>query len=583
MDEDYDYLTEKYRNLELEDKVDKLKKENKTVNKRNFQLNKENLNLKKENNELFKKNQHFKSTKAYKVWIKYATIKDKIFPNKDNKSPSNKKIEKSNLDFSNKPIKNLKDIKVAIIADQFTYDSYKYEFKAILINPDDWQEKFRIYKPDLFFCESAWDGIASENNEKPWRNKIFKRYDYKDENRKELLKILEYCKNNNIPTIFWNKEDPVHYRTEIWSYADTASEFDYIFTSSEECIKRYKKDYNHPNVYCLMFAGQPKLFNPLNLSNETIEYPVFAGAYYGENHPQRTEKMNMIFDKVIEEWGDLIIFDRNYYKQRFDYPEKYQKYVRPAIKYEETALLYKKMKWGLNLNIVTNSNTMFARRVFELSLTNTLILTNYSKAVERIFRDNVFFFDKMDKLPDFNGSYMEKRMNNLYNVLENHTYTNRFKQILDTIGYPYSEDVNDITIIFKSDSTDNIEKIIDSYDKIDYPDKKLNIIILDKSANINNIKSEYPEIDDIQIEDNDLYDYIHNLNSEFIIILKDITDNDFISKGILHYKYLNKKISIAKGPDKFTLGQEDDITNKIINKEVYTNLSQDIPIDVYYI
>ena len=70
MDEDYDYLTEKYRNLELEDKVDKLKKENKTVNKRNFQLNKENLNLKEENNELFKKNQHFKSTKAYKLWIK---------------------------------------------------------------------------------------------------------------------------------------------------------------------------------------------------------------------------------------------------------------------------------------------------------------------------------------------------------------------------------------------------------------------------------------------------------------------------------------------------------------------------------
>ena len=345
MNEDYDYLTEKYRNLELEDKVDKLKKENKTVNKKNFQLNKENLNLKEENNKLFKKNQHFKSTKAYKVWKKYAAIKDKIFPNKDNRSLNNKETKKANLDFSNKPIKNLKDIKVAIIADQFTYDSYKYEFKAILINPDDWKEKFKIYKPDIFFCESAWDGIASENNEKPWRNKIFKRYDYKDENRKELLKILEYCKNNNIPTIFWNKEDPVHYRTEIWSYADTASEFDYIFTSSEECIKRYKKDYNHPNVYCLMFAGQPKLFNPLNLSNETIEYPVFAGAYYGENHPQRTEKMNMIFDKVIEEWGDLIIFDRNYYKQRFDYPEKYQKYVRPAIKYEETAPLYKKMKW----------------------------------------------------------------------------------------------------------------------------------------------------------------------------------------------------------------------------------------------
>jgi hypothetical protein len=65
--------------------------------------------------------------------------------------------------------------------------------------------------------------------------------------------------------------------------------------------------------------------------------------------------------------------------------------------------------------------------------------------------------------------------------------------------------------------------------------------------------------------------------------LEDIIDNDFISKGILHYKYLNKKISIAKGPNKFTLGQEDNITNKIINKEIYANLSKDMPIDVYYI
>lgn len=581
MDEDYNYLIEKYKNYELEDGLSSLKESNKVLYDDKFYLNNENLNLKKENHKLFKENQHFKSTKAYKIWRKYALLKDKLFSNRNNKEISNK--NDFNINSNYKPVKNLKKIKVAIIADQFTYDSFKYEFEAILINPNDWEEKFKFFQPDLFFCESTWQGIGTKENKEPWFNKVIKLYNIDGENRKELLRILNYCKDNKIPSIFWNKEDPIHYRTDDWSFADTASKFDYIFTSSEESIDSYKKDYNHNNVYSLMFAAQPKLFNPLNLSRETIKYPVFAGTYYGDSHPERTKLMNMIFDKIIEQWGNLIIFDRNYYRKLFAYPEKYQKYVHPAIEYEKTASLYKKMKWGLNFNIVTESNTMFARRIYELAITNTLILSNYSKAVERLFGDNIFFFDNIQKLPDINGSYEEKRMNNLYNVLKNHTYTERFKQILDTIGYPYIEDKNDITVIFKLDSLKKLEVSIDLYNKIDYSNKKLNIVFNDKSIDITNLKLKYPEIDDVSIENNDFHDYFNNISTEFLIILDKEIGSDFISKGILHYKYLNKRVSISEGLNKFTLGIENDINNKIINKINYPNLYENSSIDVYYI
>ena len=98
----------------------------------------------------------------------------------------------------------LKDIKVAVIVDEFTYNSFKEEFNTVVIEPDNWLELFEKEKPDLFFCESAWSGVDSKR--RPWMGKIYSSTNFKNENRLILLSILEYCKNNSIPTIFWNKE-----------------------------------------------------------------------------------------------------------------------------------------------------------------------------------------------------------------------------------------------------------------------------------------------------------------------------------------------------------------------------------------
>ena len=473
--------------------------------------------------------------------------------------------------------KNLKDIKVAVICDQFTYDSYKYEFTPISLLPDIWRQQFEDERPDLFFCESAWDGHNFEGLYGPWRDKISKNYEASEENRTILFDIIAYCRENSIPTIFWNKEDPPHYRNEKISYAETAKEFDYIFTSSENCIKHYKKDFNHPHVYSLMFAGQPKLFNPLNLSQEYIDEVAFAGSYYS-NHPKRARMMEDIFDRLLENGQKLLIFNRNYYKNWAAYPERYDEYVNPPIDYTETPLLYKKMKWGVNFNIVTDSRTMFARRMFELALSNVNIVTNYSLGVDEIFKDNVFFFDKSDELPDFNQDYEEKRMNNLYNVLENHTYTKRWKQILDTIGFDYIEDEDYVDVIYKIDSIDNIDSVLDNFNKISYPKKTLKVLTKDMSMD----EEKYGEVCEIYHE-SEINKLKNDINSEFWILLDDKTDSDFIKKAILHYQYLNKRISICEGEDKFSLDSVAGVENKLINKINVDYLTNSQKIDVYYI
>ena len=589
MTETNKFLKERYEKYEIEERMEELVKENK-------KLSKENKNLKK-------KNKHFQSTKAYKIWQKYANLKKKS-DSKNNKAKKKgtKKNEgvassdlnsKAKAETKTKKVKNPKDIRVALISDQFTYDSFKYEFTPISLHPKTWKKEIKKGKPDLFLCESTWDGHNYKGNTGPWRFKVIKYYN-QEENRQTLLEIIEYCKEHNIPTVYWNKEDPPNYKTDRWSAADTSKTFDYVFTSAVECIKHYKKDFNHPNVYPLMFAGQPRLFNPLNLSNETIEEVVFAGSY-NPRHKERVILMERIMDKIIEEWKNIRIYDRNYFKTWGKFPEKYQQYILPPIPYDETPNLYKKMKWGLNFNTVTCSETMFARRVFELSLTNTLILTNYSKGVERIFGDNVFYFDKTDELPDFNNDYEEKRLNNLYNVLENHTYAKRWREILDTIGFEYEERKEEITVIFKLNELDdlnNVESVIERFNNIDYEDKILRILISSSisddnaSIDIGQIKEKYPEIDKIYIEKDG--DYKKNIKkdikTDYWIIISDALEDDFIKKAILHYQYLNRKVSICKGEEKFKLGLKDNIENMLITKERLDLLdNEDLEIETYSI
>lgn len=527
------YLSKKYELFELETQLEEVKNEN--------------YNLKSKYDQIKKENEHFKSSKAYKIWDKYR--KDK----KDENIP--------------KDIKFLNEIKVALISDQFTHDSFKYEFEIIEITPENWFEQFEKKKPDIFFCESAWHGYCCGQNG-IWSGKIQKLDG--EENRTVLFEILEYCKNKNIPTIFWNKEDPVYYKKDGEFFTDTASRFDYIFTSAEEVIDDYKKDFNHENVFSLMFAGQPKLFNPLKFNDDKTDDVVFAGSYY-KHHKDRMKNMDMIFDKIISQNINLRIYDRTYFDNipHIGYPEKYKKYTNPPIDYKDTSKIYKTLKWAININTITESDTMFARRVFELALSNTNIISNYSKAMKRLFEDNVFIVEE-DDFPQLTEDYEDKRLNNLYNVLANHTYTERWKYVLDTINFPYKEEINDVSVVFDVDN-DNVDEYINKFEEIGYDLKKL-VLISDDDLNMKD--------DDILIYKS-MDEFIVNLTTEYYIIADKDLDNGFIKKALLHYKYLNKNYGIKQNRHEFKIDMVSDYANVLFNRKM-NDLNKEY-FDIYYI
>jgi FkbM family methyltransferase len=483
----------------------------------------------------------------------------------------------------------IKDIKVAVIMDEFTFNSFKDEFNAVVIEPNNWLEVFEKEKPELFFCESAWSGV--DTKKRPWMGKIYSSINFKNENRLILLAILEYCKNNSIPTIFWNKEDPTHYNDKVHNFVDTALKFDHIFTTDEECVQRYKYDYGHENVHCLMFAGQPKILNPIERHRRTKDI-VFAGSWY-EQHPQRCNDMRKIFDKILESGYNLKIYDRHYFTYddpNREFPKEYTKYTQPAVPFSEIENVYKESLYSLNINTETKSKTMFARRVFELMLCNTLVISNYSTGMEELFGDNIIFIDREEL--DL-SNFELKRSTNLYEVLRYHTYSRRFKQILDAINYEYLLPDDSVTLYYIVNKESEIKNILEHYELIDYKHKKLALLISGNIPN-HNIKNIYEEYTNNEISVYSLnylmnQDGIINNNTTYFIFADEELMPEFVEKSILHYSYVEKGYSITTGENKYTFGKSNIINNTIMNNEMFEEVSDhvlhNIPIEipVYYI
>ncbi|MET3811877.1 spore maturation protein CgeB [Arthrobacter sp. UYEF3] len=345
-------------------------------------------------------------------------------------------------------VRHPREFKVALICDEFTFNSFKYEFDPIVLDPDSWQQQLEDNRPDIFLCESAWSGVDS--NTRPWKGRVYASRNFAYENRRELLGILEWCRTENVPTVFWNKEDPTHYPDREHDFVATAVKFDHVFTTDRDCVEMYRKDYGHPSVHCLPFATQPRLFNPVGGSSRTDEV-IFAGSWYA-NHEERSAEMLAIFRKALSAGRPVKIFDRFYGStdELHAFPPELRPLTVPALSHAGLAKVYKSSLFGMNINTVTDSPTMFARRIFELMSSNTLVLSNDFAAAEEFFGDTlVLVGQNHDGLKDLTAEEIErKRDAALHNVLKNHTYRARFQQVLDVVGINYQRLDERVTVVY---------------------------------------------------------------------------------------------------------------------------------------
>ncbi len=474
---------------------------------------------------------------------------------------------KDNLYSAKSKIKFARNLNVAMLVDQFTYNSFKYECNPYPIEPSNWLEIFKNNKIDIFFCESAWSGVDPVR--RPWKGQVYSSINFQKENRTALLSVLRYCNENNIPTVFWNKEDPTHYPDKVHNFVDTAIKFDHIFTTSIECVEKYKKEYGHKSVHLLMFATQPKLFNPINKFNRTDEI-IFAGSWYCQ-HETRCKEMEIILDKIIDSGYKLKIYNR--YSESDDpnhfFPEKYHQYLNPCLSHDKLDIAYKGSKMALNINTVVDSESMFARRVFELMSSNTLVISNYSKGMELLFGENIYFVekDKPLKIKDIE----KKCYNSLYDVLKNHTYETRLRQILDNIGFKYKENDKSISFIYFIEDIDSAKKVYEHFTSISYKNKKA-IFIVESNNNLNDILCKYHgnKITVISKHFIENYEDVLNITTPYFIWTDIDSDLSFTDKAILHFSYINNDTAIFCKSSSYKIEPVILSKNMLCNKKLFS-------------
>ncbi|NGY76377.1 hypothetical protein F6Y02_08630 [Bacillus megaterium] len=130
------------------------------------------------------------------------------------------------------------------------------EVNLLTFTTENWKEILIENTPDLLFVESAWRG-----NFGAWEYKIAK---YNNQDKTPLFDLLRWCKENNIPTVFWNKEDPIHFE----KFIDTAKLFDCIFTTDADMIPNYQKN-QVMNAFLLCLFCRASITQPNQNTRET--------------------------------------------------------------------------------------------------------------------------------------------------------------------------------------------------------------------------------------------------------------------------------------------------------------------------
>ena len=429
-------------------------------------------------------------------------------------------------------VSKLQSLKIACIMDTFTYESYTPEAILLQLTPNSWQKELESFQPEILFIESAWRGKHDL-----WGNKV-------GHTSQELVGIVEWCKQHNVITLFWNKEDPIHFET----FLNTAKLFDHIFTTDIDCISRYKKALGHNQVYFLPFAAQPKVHNPIEKYQRQDKF-CFAGAYYVK-YPERTKDLNN-FIVTLPEYRDIDIYDRNYGKSdpNYMFPEEYQPYIVGTLPYEQIDKAYKGYNYAINLNSIKQSQSMFARRVFELLASNTVTVSNFSQGLRLLFGDLVFTSDsgeeivrRLQQITDKTLQLKQFRLLALRKVFMEHTYQDR-------INYIYSKLSNSepltllptIAVLSYVKTTKALESVIASFQRQNYAHKSLTIVCngfevttLPTAENITLLTPQQAE--SIMLD--------HWINGKWLAVMvpEDFYGSDYLTDLALATRYCTHKI-----------------------------------------
>lgn len=363
--------------------------------------------------------------------------------------------------------------RVMMIADEFTIHSFSTEWTLMTPGPDTWAEMLTADRPDLLFVESAWNG-----NDGAWL------YHFVGPSapRRAVVDLVAACRSLGIPTLFWNKEDPPHFE----QFLPTAKLFDWVATTDGDLVGTYRDRLEHDRVFCLPFAAQHRLHNPVkqHAAHRRTRNIVFGGMYFRHKYAERRAQM----DTLLPATGPLglDVFTRHTDKPDYRFPEELQQYVRGSLPYPAMVSAYKAYKVVLNVNSVVESRTMCARRIFEATASGAAVVTMPTPALGAYFEEGAITTvasgqeafhaaRHLLKSTEFRDRHVHRAQRQIW---EHHTYTHRAAEVMASLGIGTSQgwDAPTVTVICSTNRRGNVPKIFENYARQTYPKTELVIV-----------------------------------------------------------------------------------------------------------
>ena len=389
---------------------------------------------------------------------------------------------------------------VAAILDTFTEYCLRYEADLILLTPKQWKRQLERAQPAFLLVESAWSGNNGE-----WRYLLT---NYKSRDVNPLRDLVGYCREHGLTigsTVFWNKEDPPNFEV----FIDAAKEFDFVFTTDADCIPKYKEICGHDRVYLMAFACQPRLHNPCR-GKSWPRYPVcFAGSWM-EKYSERRRSLDDLLEPALA-FG-LHIFDRNFkvteYDSRYRFPDRYQSAIKGSLDYEHMLTAYRCYDVMMNVNTVTDSPTMFSRRVFESLACGTPVISTDSSGLEatlggyvRITRNSQDTTSHLNELlADEERRMREGHLGYRY-VHTHHTYRHRMKEMFLEVGVESGDSARkpSVSVVITTCRPDNVKFAIENYRKQVYAEKELLLVLNNAIFDVESIEAQARALNNVRI------------------------------------------------------------------------------------
>ena len=367
-------------------------------------------------------------------------------------------------------------LSVGVVLDEFSTESFGYEWSLRPLSPTQWPTE--LDDLDFVFVESAWSG-----NDGQWKFKLTS----PSGPSTEITELLGECRRQGIPTVFWNKEDPPHFE----DFLPLARLCDVVFTSDVRLVPEYRSLLGHDRVAVLPFAAQPAIHNPSRPARNAAARDIaFAGMYFAHKYPERKAQMDLLLGAAesvsARMQHGLEIYSRFLGDDdRYQFPGTLAKRVVGSLPYRNLLTAYKHYKVFLNVNSVTDSPSMCARRIFEISAAGTPVITTPSAATREFFptdevpqpetREEAEWtlraYVRSPELRDRTVHLAQRR------IWAEHTYTHRAMTVMDSLGLDYERPFpTSISAVVSTNRPDHLDDVLRTHAAQLHKDKELVLV-----------------------------------------------------------------------------------------------------------